>query len=197
MKKFGFLRETREMANKAGIDESTGLRRTGLEEYLSTIFPNVNDWVHDKAFGITKAGEISRKRPDYRSDDLKLIVEFDGIQHYNNPENILKDLENTKFYEEQGYKVVRIPYFIQLTNLAVENIFGVRVKETLFDGNIASLNSVNKNTPAYLCPLGIKRMATEFKKFPEQYEVNISKLKQDDPVLSEVGYLIEEYNKIS
>ena len=197
MKKFGFLRETKEMAIKAGSDEATGLCRTGLEEYLSVIFPDVDDWVHDKVFGATKTGEISRKRPDYRSNSLKLIVEFDGIQHYNNPENILKDLENTKFYEQQGYKVVRIPYFIQLTNLAVGKIFGVDVKEVLFDDNIASLNSANKNTPAYLCPLGIKRMAMEFKKFPEQYEVNISKLRRDNPILSGIEYLIEEYNKIN
>lgn len=48
MNKFGFLRENKEKALKAGIDTETGLCRTGLDEYLNVIFPNINDWVHDK-----------------------------------------------------------------------------------------------------------------------------------------------------
>ena len=49
--KWGFLRETTEAAIKAGVDRGTGLHRTGLNEYLKVIFPNVDDWVHDKALG--------------------------------------------------------------------------------------------------------------------------------------------------
>lgn len=50
MAKWGFLRETTEQAKKAGIDKDTGLHRTGLDEYLKAIFPDVSDWVHDKVF---------------------------------------------------------------------------------------------------------------------------------------------------
>ena len=45
--KWGYLRETKEAAKKAGIDSKTGLHRTGLEKYLSTIFLG-EEWVHDK-----------------------------------------------------------------------------------------------------------------------------------------------------
>ena len=41
--KWGFLRETTALANKAGIDKATGLHRTGLEKYLKVIFPQTND----------------------------------------------------------------------------------------------------------------------------------------------------------
>ena len=37
--KWGFLRETAELARKAGIDKDTGIHRTGLDEYLKIIFP--------------------------------------------------------------------------------------------------------------------------------------------------------------
>ena len=75
--KWGFLRETSELAKKAGIDKDTGIHRTGLDEYLKVIFPNINDWIHDKALG--KINDITYKsRPDYRSETLKLIIEFDG-----------------------------------------------------------------------------------------------------------------------
>ena len=40
---FGFLRESREDALRAGVDEDTGLGRTGLEDYLQVIFPDVSD----------------------------------------------------------------------------------------------------------------------------------------------------------
>ena len=62
MNKWGFLRETAELAKKAGIDKDTGLHRTGLENYLEVIFPKINDWIHDKALGqvMEKFIEIGR-----------------------------------------------------------------------------------------------------------------------------------------
>ena len=193
--KWGFLRETAELARKAGRDRDTGLHRTGLEEYLEVIFPDVNDWVHDKAIG--RIGDaFCRKRPDYRSESLKLIIEFDGLQHYTNPSNLLRDAENTAFYEKCGYTVVRIPYFIQFTNKVVEQLFHVIVEEPLFPEGIPSLGPKSKNTPAFLCYRGIQRMAMEYRNFPEQYMTNISFLKgQEDQHLIEYELLEREYLK--
>lgn len=46
----GFLRETKELAAKASIDKDTGLHRTGMEDYLAVIFPEIqaSEWIHDK-----------------------------------------------------------------------------------------------------------------------------------------------------
>mgnify|MGYP004449087663 FL=1 len=180
---WGYLRETTEAAEKAGTDKATGLCRTGLNEYLKVIFPNTSDWVHDRVVPdlIDQNGKKVKTIPDYRSESLKLIVEFDGIQHYTNPDNIDKDIKKTKVYEQAGYKVVRLPYFIQLTNKVVKQLFDVDVKEQLFDESYPSLCSDSQCSPAYLCYKGIKRMAEEFKKFPEQYEININTLKTQDP----------------
>ena len=124
--KWGFLRETSELAKKAGIDKDTGLHRTGLDEYLKVIFPNIEDWIHDKTLG--KINDITYKsRTDYRSETLKLIIEFDGLQHYTKPDIIEKDIRLTKVYEDLGYKVVRIPYFIQLSNKAVKKLTVMQV----------------------------------------------------------------------
>ncbi len=194
-KKWGFLRETDAMAQKAGIDKDTGLHRTGLEDYLKVIFPKTDDWLHDKALGKVD-GTMYRCRPDYRSEELKLIIEFDGLPHYTNPDIIEKDLKNSALYSNFGYKVVRIPYFIQLTNKTVKTLFDVEVTEELFDGSIPSLGIQGRNTPAYLCPSGIKRMAIEFKTFPDQYQTNLECLKQqNDYFKSGVEYLENEYNK--
>lgn len=177
--KWGFLRESVADAHKAGIDADTGLHRTGLEEYLAIIFPDVQDWIHDKSLG-NVGGNKYMNRPDYRSETLKLIVEFDGIHHYTNPDIILRDEKNTKLYMKLGYKVVRIPYFIQLTNDVVKELFNVDVQEALFNPSIPSLNKKGRNTPAYLCSAGVERMKREFQQFPEQYKVNKEYLKQQN-----------------
>lgn len=196
MNKWGFLRETAELAKKAGKDKDTGLHRTGLEEYLNIIFPHINDWIHDKTLGNVN-GNVYRSRPDYRSEQLKLIIEFDGLPHYTKPDIIEKDIRLTEVYEKLGYKVVRIPYFIQLTNKAVKALFGVEVSEDLFDEKISSLGIKGLNTPAYLCPAGVTRMAEEFKNFPEQYKVNIDFLKkQNDLFKSGVKFLEKEFDSI-
>ena len=188
--KWGFLRETTEAAIKAGIDRGTGLHRTGLNEYLKVIFPDVDDWVHDKALGVTVNNKVCRKRPDYRSEKLKMIVEFDGIQHYTMPDRIKNDVLSTKFYESLGYKVVRIPYFIQLTNKAVKYFFYVDVKEPLFNENIHSMDKNDRNTPAFLCGAGVLRMIEEFKYHPEQYRVNKEFLiSQNDQFLTGVDLI--------
>lgn len=176
--KWGFLRETQKSAIKAGIDEATGIHRTALSDYLSVIFPDTTDWIHDKQIGEINGKKLTT-RPDFRSESLKLIIEFDGLQHYNNPVNIIKDEQYTSEYVNGGYKVVRIPYFIQLTNEIVRTMFNVEVAEKLFDPNVPSMSIAGKNTPAFLCVEGVRRMAKELKMYPSQFEVNVSALKNE------------------
>ena len=192
--KWGFLRETKELAAKAGIDKDTGLHRTGMEDYLAVIFPEIqaSEWIHDKIID----GLGRRIRLDYRCERLQLIIEFDGLQHYQKPECIKADIENQKLYESYGYKVVRIPYFIQLSNDVVKQMFGRNVEEELFNPNIPSLGIKGKNTPAYFCPAGLKRMAKEFHNYPGQYQVDLkSLLDANNEYLTGAELLKEEYEK--
>ena len=195
-KKWGFLRETKAAAEKAGIDTATGLHRTGLEEYLKVIFPKVTDWIHNKGIGKSLDGRKISGRPDYRSERLKLIVEFDGVLHYTSPERIRRDISNTEKYKRLGYTVVRIPYFIQLTNDVAKKLFGVPVKEPLFNAKYASL-SVGAGSPARLCSAGLERMAKEFSEFPAQYQVNIEALKKcNDDFLTGASLLEAAYKRV-
>lgn len=190
--KWGYLRETEEQAQKAGASDITGMHRTGLETYLKVIFPNTNDWIHNK----TVPNCIKNTRPDYRSESLKLIIEFNGIDHYTKPDVIFKDIEKEKMYKDMGYKVVQIPFFIQLTNQAVKKMFGVVIEEQLFDGNVPSLLVDDSCTPAFLCPLGIKRMAEDFLNYPEQYENNMQSMKNEDLQLTSWDLLEKEYKNL-
>ena len=169
--KWGYLREDADDANKAGFDTATGLHRTGLDEYLRVIFPGVHDWAHDKGLPKERNVENRKIRPDYRSESQNLIVEFDGLPHFRYPA-VIADLEKTKYYQHIKYDVIRIPYFIQLTKGAVKSYFNVDVADDLFDINYPSLTGAGKWMPSHICPLGLVRMALEFVRFPEQYQVN-------------------------
>ena len=192
--KWGFLREHSTAKDINGLDKDTGLHRTGLDKYLEVIFPNEN-WIHDKGF--ESDGKKYRIRPDYRCDNKKLIIEFDGVQHFTKPDRIMQDDINQKIYEDNGFTVIRIPYFIQLTNDVVKKLFGVTINEKLFNPEIPSLGAFGENSPAYLCPAGLKRMARIYKQFPQQYKVNIEALKAvNNGYLTGVGLLEEEYNRL-
>jgi len=176
---WGYLRETKEAAIKAGPDKDTGLHRTGLEEYLEVIYPEITDWIHDKTISPLPEGVKCRKRPDYRSESAKIIIEFDGIQHYTDPKKIRDDVETTLFYRSLGYEVIRIPWFIQLSNEAIETLFHRTVKEPMFNENIPCMGIKGSN-PGILCFTGLVRMAEEFTDFPNQYKVNLEYLKSFD-----------------
>lgn len=126
-------------------------------------------------------------------------MEFDGIQHYQKPDVIRRDVENQKVYESYGYTVVRIPYFIQLTNEVVKILFCLDVTQPLFPESIPSMGPKGQNTPAYCCPAGVIRMAEEFLRFPQQHEVNMDALKKmNDEMLSGailLGNIVAEKKK--
>lgn len=191
----GYLRETHEKAVKSGIDPLTGLNRNGLDEYLKVIFPDVNDWVVDKQLGNIN-GITYRIRPDYRSEALKLVIEFNGLPHYQKPDVIIYDYKKYEIYKELGYKVVTIPYFIQLTAEVIYDLFNVQISsELVFPEGYPSLSILNKNTPAFLCDLGIKRMAYELNQFPSQCKTNIEQLvKEGNDYLTGLS-LIKKYIK--
>lgn len=46
--------------------------------------------------------------PDFLIRDRNLIIELDGQQHYT-PEGIARDCIRTRYLEEQGFTVLRIP----------------------------------------------------------------------------------------
>ena len=206
--KFGYLRESQKKADledaKKGKDPF-GFPRTGMDVYLKTIFPETDiekDWHPNKSSGILyKNGlKTSEAFPDYCYDDgeRKIVIEFDGTGHYKYPDKISQDLAKDKAYEEAGYKVIRIPYFIQLTNKVVKQMFGIDVKEKLFPEGIGSMTYKLHNTPKDLCVEGLHRMANDFLLYPEQYEYNIRHLLEEEKQGHKTGvdYLVQAYNKL-
>jgi very-short-patch-repair endonuclease len=54
-----------------------------------------------------------------------LILEFDGDNHYKSAEKIKSEESKNQIFHNLGYKIIRIPYFVQLTKQVMENLFGI------------------------------------------------------------------------
>lgn len=92
-----------------------------LGNALSKIFSC--DFIHNRK--VPKSN--IQNRPDFRSEELKLIVEFDGYKHFNSSITQQRDVYKTSIYELMGYKVINIPYFIQLSSKSIKFFFDVEI----------------------------------------------------------------------
>lgn len=73
---------------------------------------------------------LGRKAWDHylKIDNQNVLVEFDGSQHYTEMQNYIKDAKYTEAIQRLGYKVVRIPYYIQLDSHLINYYFGTQLR---------------------------------------------------------------------
>lgn len=182
-----FLRETTAEADKANSKKTQHSRDhaakyVGLDQLLTRLF-DVDDWVQDKQ--IPNSGR--HFRPDFRSETLKTIIEFEGLPHYQNPDMIIQDNRRRRFYESLHYGLVEIPYFYQLTQATAQHLFNTD-KQQAHLVNLDILPNIGypsfdrglRNEPIYLCPIGIARVCHELdyqlEIDPKQFKANIKQL---------------------
>jgi len=135
-----------------------------LGSILEILYPSHN-FIHNKA--VPNSG--LRNRPDYRNSDLMLIVEFDGHYHFTNPITILRDELKDRTYKAMGYKIIRIPYFIQIDSCSAHLLFDspycLNLPEPNFPQGFITKNAV---TPANFCSLGLMK----FEEYWAEYFIN-------------------------
>ena len=121
----------------------------------------------------------SRICVDYICEELKIIVEFDGESwqgggHFTDPNVCLKDEYNTRVLTDMGYKVIRIPYYVQLDQYTIKYYFGINYNEELYRtcGDHGFLYPDCK-TPAYFCEHGLNRFYKDLLTLPHEISLNI------------------------
>ncbi|HRQ70742.1 MAG TPA: hypothetical protein PLW78_10625 [bacterium] len=141
-----------------------------LGEVLKILFPE-NDFIRDK----TVPDSGARSRPDYRNDELMMIVEFDGEKHYRESKKIKSELKKNYVFNLMGYKIIRIPYFVQISEIVIKNLFDIDVeyKQKYPHGFI----SKNVIFPADYCELGIEKFEEDLDRFSYIRKDIISSLK--------------------
>lgn len=134
------------------------LTESNLINYLNLIYPN-EEWIHDKRF------KNYRFRPDYVSHNLRIVVEFDGYQHYTSCRNILNDYRKNEIIEKEGYIIIRVPYFVQLDKQVISNLFKreINIVNDFPHGFISDKKTLI--LPCDFCELGVERFKNDLYKF--------------------------------
>lgn len=167
---------------------------TSLKQYLEYIHPGheivVDSPIPKDIFESRqimhghKADKYRTYRPDARVEDLNLIVEFDGIDHYQNVSVILKQDDRDRWMNNLGYRVVRIPFYTQLSALNIKHLFGVEVEVCCPypSGWLSSAKtkySLNQNCPSNFCYQGELKFIKEYESFPIYTQFEIRKTLQE------------------
>jgi len=153
------------------------LTEESLSIVLKELFPS-EIFVHDTIVPLSN----SKRRPDYRCDKLKIIIEFDGDQHYRSVKKIKSELAKDQIFQQIGYNVVRIPYFVQISQLTIEKLFSrhINFKQTFPHGFIDKKFIM----PCDFCELGIKKFEMDLERF-DYIKIEIIKSLKDK--INELG----------
>jgi hypothetical protein len=135
------------------------LTETKLGEYLKILYPK-DEFIRNKCV----PNSNSKYRPDYRNDNLKLIVEFDGYSHYTSSKTILSDIKKDRIFKSMGYNIIRIPYFIQISNGVTLYLFGKTSKKInqIYPHGFIDHKCI---MPADFCELGLEKFKEDLENF--------------------------------
>ena len=136
----------------------TYLTEKKLGEILKEVKPDL-EFIHNRI--VPDSGV--KYRPDYRCEELKLIIEFDGHGHYTSSKQIQTDLTKDKIYTDMGYKVFRIPYFVQMCDELLYMIFDEDIKYSQFYDH----GFIDKKAmlPVDYCELGVDKFLEDLSRF--------------------------------
>lgn len=156
-------------------------RHTTLKTYLERIFPN-NTFEYDcfipKEYFTQHDQPYRRYRPDAMCKELMLIVEFDGLSHYQDPEVVRNDIVKDNILNALGFKVVRIPYWIQLSNEVILHYFDVEVDEPMCELPYSFYDPDTETTSLRICPgsmcrPGQRRFIDEVNSLPVNTQIQV------------------------
>jgi very-short-patch-repair endonuclease len=117
----------------------------------------------------------------YTGPSGRVAVEFDGDEHYRNTLKIKNDWDKDGIARRGGYRVVRIPYWVQLTSETLKHYFDLNAEiiQDFPHGFICT-----KIFPASFCELGVERFRAEIESLPRTVRT---------AVISSLRDRVEEY----
>lgn len=166
-----------------GLDMSeiipTGeMSEQNLVNVASILRPN-NQWESQQRFYYDKSNKRRYYKVDCISYDGKIVIEYEGPNHYIDVWKALRDDARQQFFITAGYSFFRWPYYLQLTKSVAEYYFGPidgqlyseAIQETY---GVSSEDSIlacgfhsTKNTPSNFTYLGVERFLSELRKLPK------------------------------
>lgn len=130
-----------------------------LEDALRTIV-GMDQWCGRE---IVLTGTRKRWDMAFRAGGQVTVVEFDGDEHYRNSLKIRDDRAKDEIAAAEGLKVVRFPYWIQLTTETLRHFFGL---DAVVTQNFPHGFITTKLFPASFCEQGVNRFTRELDSLP-------------------------------
>jgi len=143
------------------------LTQEKLTVALKQIIP-AEDWIGEE---LKVPGTRCRWDMGYIYRGKTYIVEFDGDQHYRDSIVIRNDKIKDLTALRCNFKVIRIPYWLQLTPQTLELLFNINaeIEQNFSHGFVAS-----KIFPASYCEYGTYRFEREFNSLPRNIKQEIT-----------------------
>lgn len=127
-----------------------------LGNVLSSVYAGCTI-IHNKAYTGQKF------RPDYHIVEERIVVEFDGYQHYTSSKNIIRDDRKDLILLNDNIRVIRVPYFVQLSTEVIKELFGTEYTHIqTYPHGFVDKTAV---LPADYCELGIDRFIKDLDRF--------------------------------
>lgn len=162
--------------------------------YPDFVLPQKQGYLRDNNGVLVRTKSGHMVQPDFVLENHKLLVEVDGqnyrVGHYTSAKTCIGDLEKDEIYKELGWKVVRIPAYIQLDRDMVKFLFGLDCYEDLYPAcHQHGFLHEQISLPADFCSLGLDRFYKEMDSWPNAVKNKIlDTLKQRIIRFQEQGY---------
>lgn len=139
--------------------------------YPDFVLPQKQRYLRDDNGVLIRTKSGHKIQPDFILNNQNIIVEVDGqdyrVGHYTSAKTCVDDMEKDETYKKYGWKLVRIPAYIQLDKGMIKFLFGLEYNEDLYPachqhGFLHELISL----PADFCNLGLLRFYKEMDVWP-------------------------------
>lgn len=183
LKEFGYGRLVRTTDKMAEGEDS-------LKAWMTYIFPEedvrINTTVPSDIQLRRGANTARNLRVTCRIERLSLVVELDTLKLYQSPYLIQKSRDQEAYLVSLGYRVIRIPYWVQLSTDAIFHYFGVSdlLGCDYPSGFYVSRDPCFERTPANYSTAGLKLMVSQLRTLP--YSVRRQVLRSMDDACDSV-----------
>lgn len=154
---------------------------TPVINYIRKIFPSASIWI-DKQIPANiqrmRSNKTPRKvKPFVRIEELNLIIEFDGPKHYTDAKQCILDVGRDAIYDDLGYKVVRIPFWLPLSKRNILHLFDVSLNDDMCKLKYGFCDTSDNGitcAPGAMCEMGRDRFMQEFSSLPDASKADVA-----------------------
>lgn len=100
--------------------------------------------------------------------EIKIAIKLKEPKHYLSPADIIENDDDRWTANKSNYKVIEIPYFIELSNEVFEHYFGRAPQVPIVSDHPSGFEDPQFVLPANYCSMGVNNFLKELGDLPQQ-----------------------------